>query len=234
MNTNERQEFLRWYEELTNAECVFDFETEIEEYCCSDVDILRRCCLQFKQLMEEVCNLDPFKYCVTIASACNRVFRQEFLEEDTIVLIPAQGYQPARKYSVMALQWLTWIHHQSGDRILHALNGGEQRIDNNFVDGYDPTKKIMGCLWHGCRKCYLPDTVNPVNDTSMEEGTIRKIEHFKKLGYQVEVKWEWEFKQELATNSEMKSFVESLKFDTPLERRQAFFGGRTNAVFTRK
>ena len=114
--------------------------------------------------MEEVCNLDPFKYCVTIASACNRVFRQEFLEEDTIGLIPAQGYQPARKYSVMALQWLAWIHHQSGDRILHALNGGEQRIDNNYVDGYDRTKKIiyefMGCLWHGCRKCYLPDTVN--------------------------------------------------------------------------
>ena len=109
MNTKERQEFLRWYEELTNAEYVFDFETEIEEYCRSDVGILRRCCLQFKQLMEEVCNLDPFKYCVTIASACNRVFRQEFLEEDTIGLIPAQGYQPARKYSVMALQWLAWI-----------------------------------------------------------------------------------------------------------------------------
>ena len=190
MSTKERQEFLRWYEERRNTEYVFDFEKEIEEYCRSDVDILRRCCLQFKQLMEEACNLDPFKYCVTIASACNRVFRQEFLEKKTIGLIPAQGYQPARKYSVMALQWLAWIHHQSGDRILHALNGGEQRIDNSYVDGYDPTKKIiyefMGCLWHGCRKCYLPDTVNPVNDTSMEdllEGTIRKVERFKKLGF---------------------------------------------------
>ena len=115
---------------------------------------------------------------------------------------------------------------------------------NHFTklfDYYDPTKKIiyefMGCLWHGCRKCYLPDTVNPVNDTSMEdllEGTIRKIERFKKLGYQVEVKWECEFKHELATNAEMKSFVESLKFDTSLEPRQAFFGGRTNAVCLHK
>ena len=98
MSTKERQEFLRWYEERRNAEYVFDFEKEIEEYCRSGVDILRRCCLQLKQLMEEACNLDPFKYCVTIASACNRVFRQEFLEKDTIGLIPAQGYQPARKY----------------------------------------------------------------------------------------------------------------------------------------
>ena len=40
MSTKERQEFLRWYEELTNTEYVFDFETEIEEYCRSDVDIL--------------------------------------------------------------------------------------------------------------------------------------------------------------------------------------------------
>ena len=96
MSTKERQEFLRWYEELTNTKYVFDFEKEIEEYCRSDVDILRRCYLQFKQLMEEVCNLDPFKYCVTIASACNRVVRQEVLEKDTIGLIPAQGYQTAR------------------------------------------------------------------------------------------------------------------------------------------
>ena len=155
--------------------------------------------------MEEVCNLDPFKRCVTIASACNRVFRKEFLEEDTIGLIPAQGYQPARKYSVMALQWLAWFHHESGDRILHALNGGEQRIDNNYVDGYGPSNKIiyefMGCLWHGCQKCYLPDT--SIED--LLEGIIRKIECFKKLGFQVEVKWECEFKQELATNSEIKS-----------------------------
>lgn len=44
------------------------------------------------------------------------------------------------------------------------------------------------------------------------------------------MKWECEFKQELTTNLKLKSFVESLKFDTPLEPRQAFSEGRTNAV----
>ena len=71
------------------------------------------------------------------------MFRQEFLEESTIGLILPQGYHPARKYSIMALQWLAWIHHQTGDRILHALNGGEQKIDGNFVDGFDPAKKTI-------------------------------------------------------------------------------------------
>ena len=56
----------------------------------------------------------------------------------------------------------------------------------------------------------------------------------KKLGFQVKVKWECQFRQELTTNSELKSFVESLKFNSPLEPRQAFFGGRTNDVFLHK
>lgn len=229
MSSKERQEFLRWYEEMKHNDFTFDFQKEIVEYCRSDVDILRRCCLEFKQLMEETCNLDPFKYCITIASACNYVFRQEFLEEETIGLVPSQGYQPARKHSVLALQWLSWIHHQTGNRILHALNGGEHWIDGNYVDGYDPVTKtiyeFMGCMWHGCPKCFLPDTKNLVNDTSMEdllEGTIRKLERFKRLGYQVEVKWECEFKQELASSPDMKTFIQSLKFDTPLEPRDAF------------
>ena len=82
------------------------------------------------------------------------------------------------------------------------------------------------------------DTVNPVNDTKMEdllEGTIRKIERFKKLGFRVEVKWECEFKQELTTNPEMKSFVKSLKFDTPLIPGTRFsVDVQTLSLFTRK
>ena len=140
--SKERQDFLTWYEELKSADCVFDFETELEYYR-SDVDILRRCCLEFKKLMGETCNLDPFKHCIKIASACNRVFQQEYLEKNTIGLIPPQGYQPALKYSIMAPQWLAWIHHQTGDHILHALNGGEQKIDGNYVDGYVPEKRTI-------------------------------------------------------------------------------------------
>ena len=63
-----------------------------------------------------------------------------------------------------------------------------------------------------------------MNATSIKdllEGSICKIERFKKLEFQGKVKWECEFKQDLATKLEMKSFVESLNFDTPLEPRQA-------------
>ena len=40
-------------------------------------------------------------------------------------------------------KWLAWVHQQTGDRILHALNGGEQRIDGSYVDGYDPLRKTI-------------------------------------------------------------------------------------------
>ena len=147
LSAKERKDFLAWYEELKSAQYLFNFEQEIEEYCHSDVDILRRCCLKFKQLMEETCHLDPFKYGVTIASACNRVFRQEFLEEDTIGLIPPQGFQPARRYSVMALKWLAWVHHQTGDCILHALNGGNSALIVAMLMVMILSRRLSTSLW---------------------------------------------------------------------------------------
>ena len=57
-------------------------------------------------------------------------------------------------------------------RILYAMNGGEQRIDGHYVVGFDSNNNVicelMGCLWHGCTKCFLPYAMNPVNDNSME------------------------------------------------------------------
>ena len=109
------------------------------------------------------------------------------------------------------------------------------------MDGYNPEKRtiyeFMGCLWHGCSRCYLHNTMNPVNDTSMKdllEGTNRRIEWFKKLGFRVEVKWECDFKRELTANPEMKAFIDTLKFDTLLEPHDGFFGGHTNAVCLHK
>jgi len=93
--------------------------------------------------MGETCHLNLFKHCVTIASTCNHSVTKKFLEEKTIGLIPSSGYQRARKYSLIALHWLAWIHHQTGDRILYALNSGEQKIDCNYVDGYNPRKRII-------------------------------------------------------------------------------------------
>lgn len=48
--------------------------------------------------------IDPFAHCITIASACNLVFRNLFLEEQSIGIIPPQGYRSKEIQSVKAMQ----------------------------------------------------------------------------------------------------------------------------------
>jgi hypothetical protein len=43
---------------------------------------------------------------MTVASACNKVFRKNFLQPDRIGIIPAGGYTDNRKLSKKASTWL--------------------------------------------------------------------------------------------------------------------------------
>ena len=87
-------ELEKWY--LSKKNEVFDFQKELREYCISDVDILRKGCMKFRELMMSVTSsktindkgetmerpgVDPFDY-VTIASACQAVYRELFLEDE--------------------------------------------------------------------------------------------------------------------------------------------------------
>ena len=113
MKPDTRAKFLKWYQTQIKNEVVFDMKEDIVKYCRSDVDILRRACLQFQTTIQNICDIDPFKCCMTIASLCNLIFRQNFLKEKTIAAIPSQGYNPAVKYSVLACQWLSYESHKN-------------------------------------------------------------------------------------------------------------------------
>jgi hypothetical protein len=108
MKLKDRKAFFMWYE--TNYRQRFDFQRELLSYCRSDVDILRRVYLTFRQLFLEMTSgdgqggIDPFQKRITIASACNLVFRTKFLRPDTIGIIPAQGYRQEKKHSIKAMQ----------------------------------------------------------------------------------------------------------------------------------
>ena len=107
------------------------------------------------------------------------------------------------------------------------------------MDGYyeeeDSTKvalEFQGCFWHGCPKCYARDARNNVNGFSMGElyeKTMDKKHMLQNQGFKYIEKWECEFRQELQENEELKDFVTSLNIVPPLEPRDAFFGGRTEA-----
>ena len=235
MKPDDRKKFLIWYNEHKGYR--FDFRQELLEYCRSDVDILKQCCLKFRENFMEITNIDPFEQCITIASACNLVFRTNFLQPETIGLIPHHGYNPEQKQSVKALQWLKYISHNEGYNIQHTRNGGEKVIGPYRVDGYFETEtgervilEFHGDLWHGNPIKYSRSTVNPFNQLTMGElydKTLEKQKYLESLGYVYRAVWESEFDKQMVDDAAMKSYVESLEIVSPLEPRDAFFGGRT-------
>ena len=153
MNPDQKEKFMEWHRALKESNYVFDFQKEILDYCRSDVDILRRCCLEFRELFCDVTDIDPFEKCLTIASACSLVYRTNFLDEDTIAVISPHGYRPDGKQSFMALKWLSYTAEKNEIYILHIRNAVEKRVGNYLLDGYheetNTAYELHGCFWHG-------------------------------------------------------------------------------------
>ena len=76
--------------------------------------------------------------------------------------------------------------------------------------------------------------MNPgAGNKPMEElyqETQTKIKYLKDQGFEVVEKWGCAFKKELKQDEELKQFVKDHGFIEPLQPRDAFFGGRTNAA----
>ncbi len=81
-----RDQFYNWHREQQGN--VFNFREELLTYCESDVDILKGACLAFRDQFIEIEGVDPFPVSLTIASACNHIFRRNYLKEKTIGVIP--------------------------------------------------------------------------------------------------------------------------------------------------
>ena len=73
MSATERIKFQEWHDGKPGE--IFNFRKEMLAYCRSDVDIFRRGCLSFRDVMLENTNsVDPFDY-ITIAGACMDIFK---------------------------------------------------------------------------------------------------------------------------------------------------------------
>lgn len=182
--------------------------------------------------------IDPFAHCITIASVCNLVFRKLFLEEKSIGIIPPQGYRPKDKQSVKAMQWMKYHAHQTNVEIQRAGNEGEKIIGPYKVDGYYESGKQEGVMefhgdyWHGNPKCYSANTLNKVQWMTMRDlyqRTLEKRRYLESLGYTYLPMWESDFDCAVESAEEMKSFIENLEIISPLEPRDAFYCGRTEA-----
>ena len=152
MKPEAREAFLAWHKEQVESNYLFDFRKEIVKYCRSDVDILRVCCMEFREMLRAKTDIDPFEKCLTIASYCHEVYRTNFLKKDSIAVFQ-HDRQLKMKQSNMAVKWLSYEMASKDIHIQHVRNGGEKRVGKYSLDGYceenHTAYEFQGCFWHG-------------------------------------------------------------------------------------
>ncbi|CAG2242132.1 unnamed protein product [Mytilus edulis] len=130
MGEEEANTFWKWYN--SNKSKTFDFQSEMYKYCVSDVDILRRGCMQFRKIMMEVTSvsnekitegIDPYDY-VTIASACQAIYRQLFLEEEYETVVFSMDVLPAT-HTIEQRQHISMTKHSMNE--LYYLTRKKER-----------------------------------------------------------------------------------------------------------
>ena len=67
---------------------------------------------------------------------------------------------------------------------------------------------------------------------SVYNDTMAREEYLRGQGYEVIVKWEHEFRDDIKSDPGLKAFAKTWKAKViePINPRDAFFGGRTNAA----
>ena len=152
MKPEAREAFLAWHKEQVESNYIFNFREEIVKYCRSDVDILRQCCMEFREMLRDITGIDPFEKCLTIASYCHEVYRTNYLKKDTIAVFQ-HDRQLKMKQSNMAVKWLSYQMEKNNIHIQHVRNGGEKRVGKYSLDGYceeyHTAYEFQGCFWQG-------------------------------------------------------------------------------------
>ena len=75
--------------------------------------------------------------------------------------------------------------------------------------------------------------MNPTSQKTMEQlykDTLKKVNYLESHGFVVVQKWQCELEKELKEDEEMKQFFDEYEIVDPLQPRDAFYGGRTNAT----
>ena len=244
MSKAKKKECEEWHAEQVAEGETWNFQKEMLEYCKDDVRILREGCLKFAQDTLQEAGFNPLEQCITIASTCHYFWRNHQMLPKIIAVEPVSGWGgPCINQSKVALQWLYLedLKLNGDNRIKHTRNGGEQSLlvkgNKVYVDGYDAQTKTVyefhGCEFHGCPKCkpykrhektfHHPDrTVEAVY-----QATLRKTQLLREAGYNVVEQWECEFKTMLKQVPGLPERVDKMSWVTPLNPREAFFGGRT-------
>ena len=149
MDGNKKEECEKWHAEQVLKGEVWNFQSEMLEYCKSDVKLMKEGCLMFAEDTQRAAGLNPLSQCITMASTTHYFWRNHQMEPKTIAVKPLHGWSGLKTLqSKIAFQWLYYQDQQlGGNRIKHARNGGEQvnkvKRGKVKVDGYVASTKTV-------------------------------------------------------------------------------------------
>jgi len=163
---------------------------------------------------------------------CDHQQRQQALEQLT--------HEDLEDHDLIFRAYPDHLHPSQRHYVQQAGNAGEYRVPATgfFVDGYcqdtSTVYEFHGCFWHGCPHCYPVRDEKHLRlcDRTMQdvyEKTQQKMRQLHILGYNVIEMWECEWTCLKQTSPDIQTYVDSMQFD-PLNPRDAFCGGRTNAI----
>ena len=173
MSEESRSHFIFWYNDKVQRDEEFNFQKEMELYCRPDVDILKRGCGEFRKVFIEHGGICPLLEAITIADACNKVWRGKYLPKNQIAIISSKD-SSRRRFSMKAVRMIQSLAKEKGIYIQHTKNGGKVQLGNYHVDGFQRQSKtvyeFLGDLYHGCPVCYTNrNQINPFNGMTMSD-----------------------------------------------------------------
>lgn len=196
----------------------------------------------------EVCQHDIWS---PISEQQQSVVKSKFVSSP-IALPPPHGYSNKDNYSKQALQWLhvfktqykhpisiQTAQHAEGEKKVIYQRAGRQfyyKLDGFFLDatGLPHAVEFYGCWWHGCPRCYPRDrnklVINNRNMSQRYLDTTLKETTLKQLGYTLHTKWACAFEMDVKQSPHLQSLIAQLDIQDPINLRDCFYGGRTNAL----
>lgn len=229
-----------WYRDQLGKE--YRLQDELERYCIADVNVLRHACIQFRNLMLEIAEIDPFRESVTLAGIALLNFRANHLRSGMLGLFPQGGYFHAENQSKVAMEWLQFESERRGIAIHTVATGrevkrGRYKLDGYYHDGREEWAfEFQGCFYHGhpeCQKYNRQADIGGVRGDTLHaryQRTLDKVEFLERSGMRVVQKWQCEWDRQNQEDPEVRAFMAQLPSSPvpPLDPREAFFGGRTN------
>ena len=158
------------------------------------------------------------------------VSRGNYMPKNTVAVV--DNVVPTENYSNISIAWLDYISKKNNIKIQHALEKGENVINNKlkvdcFCEFTNTVYEFQGFFWHGC-----PDNINNKNQSdigTLYNKTQDKNKKIRAAGYNLIEIWECKLKND---NNFQKYYKTEWNREVveALNPRDVFYGGRTNAT----